>query len=95
MDTARTRMLRSIQKADRFDRFRLFAAINGEDQIVVHSKVMVVDDALLRIGSANLNNRSMGMDTECDLAIEAARVPNEAEIRRGIVGFPRRSAGGA
>jgi phosphatidylserine/phosphatidylglycerophosphate/cardiolipin synthase-like enzyme len=33
---------------------------------------MVVDDEWLRIGSANINNRSMGVDTECDLAIEAA-----------------------
>ena len=39
---------------------------------MMHSKVMVIDDRFLRIGSANLNNRSMGTDTECDLAIEAA-----------------------
>ena len=38
---------------------------------MIHSKVMVVDDFLLRIGSANLNNRSMGTDTECDLAFAA------------------------
>ena len=38
---------------------------------MVHAKVMIVDDTLLRIGSANLNNRSMGTDSECDLAIEA------------------------
>ena len=31
-----------------------------------------MDENLLRIGSSNLNNRSMGFDTECDLAIEAA-----------------------
>jgi uncharacterized membrane protein YdjX (TVP38/TMEM64 family) len=37
----------------------------------VHSKVMVVDDEWLRVGSANLCNRSMGMDTECDLTVEA------------------------
>lgn len=38
---------------------------------MVHSKVMIVDDVFLRVGSANLNNRSMGTDTECDLAIHA------------------------
>lgn len=32
---------------------------------------MVIDDVLLRVGSSNLNNRSMGYDTECDLAVEA------------------------
>lgn len=46
---------------------------NGERSIatMVHSKVMIVDDRVLRIGSANLNNRSMGTDTECDLVIVA------------------------
>jgi phosphatidylserine/phosphatidylglycerophosphate/cardiolipin synthase-like enzyme len=39
---------------------------------MVHCKVMIVDDGFLRVGSANINNRSMGADTECDLAFEAA-----------------------
>jgi phospholipase D1/2 len=43
----------------------------------VHAKIMVVDDVLLRVGSSNLNNRSMGLDTECDLIIEAD--PDSAE----------------
>ena len=33
--------------------------------------MIVVDDEIVRIGSANLANRSMGLDTECDLTIEA------------------------
>lgn len=45
---------------------------NGIEKTVrIHSKLMIVDDCLLRVGSANLNRRSMGMDTECDLVIEA------------------------
>ena len=48
---------------------------------MVHSKVMVVDDVFLRVGSANLNNRSFGLDTECDLAFEA----QTPEHRRAIV----------
>ena len=43
----------------------------GSADVMVHAKVMIVDDRLLRIGSANLTNRSMGTDTECDLTIEA------------------------
>jgi phosphatidylserine/phosphatidylglycerophosphate/cardiolipin synthase-like enzyme len=39
--------------------------------------VLVADDRLLRVGSSNLNNRSMGFDSECDVAIEA--VPNSSE----------------
>ena len=46
---------------------------------MIHSKIMVIDDRFLRVGSANLNNRSMGADTECDLAIEAR---NDAERAR-------------
>jgi phosphatidylserine/phosphatidylglycerophosphate/cardiolipin synthase-like enzyme/uncharacterized membrane protein YdjX (TVP38/TMEM64 family) len=47
---------------------------------MIHSKIMVVDDRLLRVGSANLNNRSMGADTECDLAIEARNDDERAAI---------------
>ena len=50
----------------------------------VHSKVTIVDDRYLRLGSANLCHRSMGADTECDLSVstgddEAARDGDEAE----------------
>jgi uncharacterized membrane protein YdjX (TVP38/TMEM64 family) len=56
---------------------------------MVHSKVMVVDDRLLRIGSANLNNRSLGADTECDLVVEAqteAERETIAAIRARLIG---------
>lgn len=57
------------------DRLRiLYPAVADEESsaaVMIHSKVMIVDDGFLRIGSANLNNRSMGADTECDLAFEA------------------------
>ena len=53
--------------------------------IYVHSKVLVVDERLLRIGSSNLNNRSMGFDSECDVAIEAdAGNPAHHDVRRQI-----------
>ena len=56
---------------------------------MVHSKVMIVDDRFLRVGSANLNNRSMGADTECDLAIEARDESERAaivDIRNRLLG---------
>ncbi|HKJ22603.1 MAG TPA: VTT domain-containing protein, partial [Gammaproteobacteria bacterium] len=44
----------------------------GDDMAInVHAKILVADDRLLRIGSSNLNNRSMGLDSECDLSLEA------------------------
>jgi len=56
---------------------------------MIHSKVMVIDDRFLRIGSANMNNRSMGADSECDLAIEA----NSPAERRAIVEIRNRLIG--
>jgi phospholipase D1/2 len=53
--------------------------------VMVHSKVMIVDDRFLRVGSANINNRSMGVDTECDLAFEAT-----SERHRGFIRSLRR-----
>jgi phosphatidylserine/phosphatidylglycerophosphate/cardiolipin synthase-like enzyme len=43
-----------------------------DESIVVHSKILVADDRLFRAGSANLTDRSMALDTECDLTMEAA-----------------------
>ena len=38
----------------------------------IHSKFFLVDDRFLSVGSANMNNRSMGLDTEVNVAWEAA-----------------------
>src|SRR5690606_24575829 len=72
----RARAIRELQRMDRFGRLHFYYPTNqgltNGDYIKVHSKVCVVDDRFLRIGSANLCNRSMGLDTECDLAIDLA-----------------------
>jgi phosphatidylserine/phosphatidylglycerophosphate/cardiolipin synthase-like enzyme len=44
--------------------------------IYVHAKILIVDDQLIRVGSANFNNRSMGLDSECDLTIDTALEAN-------------------
>ena len=43
--------------------------------INVHSKLMIVDERVLLIGSANLNNRSMVLDSECCVVIDAQDDP--------------------
>jgi phospholipase D1/2 len=53
------------------ERFGLYTPRIGSTDVKVHSKLTIVDDRVLRIGSANLANRSMGLDSECDLSIEA------------------------
>jgi phosphatidylserine/phosphatidylglycerophosphate/cardiolipin synthase-like enzyme/uncharacterized membrane protein YdjX (TVP38/TMEM64 family) len=84
MDVLRERRLRQLREVDRHDRLRVYYAdlpALGEQCINVHSKVLVTDDDLLCVGSANLNNRSMGLDSECNLAVESAGKP---ELREGI-----------
>ena len=85
----RARTLRQLRSADRFSRLRVYYPHNselGSEFINVHSKVMIVDERLVRIGSSNLTNRSMGLDTECDLVIEADR----PEVSRAIARFRAR-----
>ncbi|PWK35017.1 VTT domain-containing protein [Cupriavidus plantarum] len=75
MGVLRARLYRKLRAADTDGRFALFCPQVpglGDDCVNVHSKVMVVDDTLLTIGSANLSNRSFGLDTECNIVLEAA-----------------------
>lgn len=85
MDHAREVLLHRLRQADRYGRFSAWAPLTaaGRD-IIVHSKVSLIDDRLLRIGSANLNNRSNGFDTECDVALESEQPGDAASdlIRR-------------
>jgi phosphatidylserine/phosphatidylglycerophosphate/cardiolipin synthase-like enzyme len=77
MDTARVRLLHAIAERDHARRFRVFLPLTtGGTQIYVHAKLMIVDDEIVRVGSANMNNRSMGLDSECDVFIDAARPGN-------------------
>lgn len=72
MDRARGAMIWRLRAADIFGRFRAFYPVTpGGESIIVHSKVSVFDDRLARVGSANLNNRSGGFDTEVELAIDS------------------------
>ena len=74
MDTARAKLLAMVHEADRHGRFRIYTPVTRRRRpIYVHAKILIVDDVLLRVGSSNLNNRSLGFDTECDLVMEAAR----------------------
>ena len=72
MGSARSLIIRDLAAADAHDRFRIFYPVAaGGTPIYVHAKIMIVDDTFLKVGSSNLNNRSMGLDTECDIALEA------------------------
>ena len=87
MHSVRSRMIERLRAADRqrgdgVDRFAIFYPCNAaEEPIYVHAKVLIVDDRLVRVGSSNIDNRSMGYDTECDVAF-AARSDDERAVAR-------------
>ncbi len=89
MSTARFKLLRLVRSADVHNRFRLYYPATEKGQpIYVHAKIMIIDDWLLRIGSSNLNNRSMAFDTECDLSLEVRPgMAGELAVRREISGL--------
>ena len=89
MDVLRARLLRELREADLHDRLRVYFVRLAEDPpvaLMVHAKVMVVDDRFARVGSSNLSNRSMGLDSECDLAVE---YPEGVTPTDAIAGFRR------
>jgi phosphatidylserine/phosphatidylglycerophosphate/cardiolipin synthase-like enzyme len=71
MDTARARLFQALKRQDRHGRLRIYHPhTKGGTPIYVHAKVLVIDDDLIRVGSSNFNNRSLRLDTECDVTIE-------------------------
>ena len=60
-----------------------YPASLGEDgeevATYIHSKLLLVDDSFLSVGSANLNNRSMGLDTELNVSWQITEGQNEAQ----------------
>ena len=84
MDSARAVLLGRLRAADLYRRLRFYTPVTaGGQDIYVHAKVLVIDDRLLRVGSSNINKRSLATDTECDLAIEAPA--GAADVRATII----------
>ncbi|MCW7539818.1 VTT domain-containing protein [Aquabacterium sp. A7-Y] len=85
MGVLRSRLHRRLAAADVHRRFRAYCPQIpelGKQCLNVHSKVMTVDDELFSVGSANISNRSMGFDTECNLVVEAAGQADAAAAAR-------------
>lgn len=97
MGVGRQRFMAAFTDPDVRDRIHFYCPLTGDgrsssedevEQITVHAKVLIIDDVFLRIGSSNLNNRSMGFDTECDLGIEAETDEHRgaiAAVRNGLI----------
>ncbi len=72
MDILRARLLARLRDADDHGRLRVYYPdVAGLESgcMMVHAKLMIADDRVLRVASSNLSNRSMGLDSECDLCL--------------------------
>ncbi|ART81374.1 hypothetical protein CBP31_00940 [Oceanisphaera profunda] len=92
MDTARSQLVAMLATTDAHQRFRIYHPFTeGGTPVYVHAKLMIVDDRIIRIGSSNMNNRSLGFDSECDVAIDASANSGQSietkisEIRAGLI----------
>lgn len=67
------------------DRVAMVNPISSENDITkpvhIHSKLTIIDDRYLHIGSANICDRSMGMDTEWDVSLAGDNDALRAQIR--------------
>lgn len=78
MDVLRVRLFKKLVECDKHKRLRICFPDGpnlDNNPINVHAKIMIVDDKLATVGSANLNNRSMGLDNECNIIAEAGTKP--------------------
>lgn len=85
MGALRAGFLSALRTADIEGRLRVYYPRVSEDvDVFVHSKVLIIDASIVRVGSANLSNRSMRVDTECDLSIDAR---GDLRIKAAILRF--------
>jgi len=87
------KMLRSLQLvAEKTGHsLRVYSSTALEDDgkrrmTFIHSKLLLVDDRFLTVGSANATNRSMGLDTELNLSWEATDPAGQPELVAAIRG---------
>ncbi|MGD7099878.1 phospholipase D-like domain-containing protein, partial [Ralstonia pseudosolanacearum] len=63
---------------------------NNWDYVYVHAKLMVVDDVFMTLGSANINTRSMQVDSELNICHEHSGVT--APLRKKLWGIHTRAS---
>ncbi len=91
MDGTRQKLMQTIMNSPGGENFRIYVPVNaaGTD-IYVHAKVAIIDDRFLRVGSANLNNRSMGLDSECDVIVDCGLPQNAGKGHEATITALRR-----
>lgn len=92
MGILRARLIARLRSVDAHGRLRILSPVVPDDDgkpvgVNLHTKIMIVDDRFARVGSANMSNRSLGLDTELDMAVEA---DGDARAAQGIRRFRAR-----
>ncbi|MEX2579674.1 MAG: VTT domain-containing protein [Verrucomicrobiales bacterium] len=93
MGVVRDCLFERLTKADEHGRLRLFHPVVYDEagepvRVYVHSKVIVADDCLIKVGSANLSNRSMRVDSELDVLVaDAGRRDSVVAFRNHVLGI--------
>lgn len=83
MDSARARLFEAVRRQDKYGRFRMYHPFTADGTpIYVHAKILIVDDQFIRVGSSNFNNRSLGFDSECDVALDASAIADGGASER-------------
>lgn len=78
MDSARARLMKALRARDVHGRLKMYHPVTAAGEpIYVHAKILIVDDAVIRVGSSNMNNRSLRLDTECDVTVDAGLPGND------------------
>jgi phosphatidylserine/phosphatidylglycerophosphate/cardiolipin synthase-like enzyme/uncharacterized membrane protein YdjX (TVP38/TMEM64 family) len=96
MGALRARIHQRLKAADRNGFYRMYCPhLPGlaDGCLNVHSKVFSVDDELFCVGSANMSNRSMAFDTECNLTIAAQAGASGDRVRTAIARMRSRLLG--
>src|SRR5690606_9615188 len=80
----RNKIKRILERANKYNRLGFYYPSIPEESerkfLKVHSKIMIVDGRFITLGSANLNYRSMRVDREMNMNLEAINEKNEKFI---------------
>lgn len=84
MGLKQSALLTRLRHSDLYQRLGFYYPVSGEEDvpILVHSKLVIVDDCILRVGSSNLNDRSFHLDTECDIAMLCTNMKTRHAVTR-------------
>lgn len=85
MDVLRSKLIRKLREKDHKNKLGVYVPHvpkMHELGINIHAKMMVVDNRYIKIGSTNLSNRSMFLDSECDVVLKASTEEHSDRIQQ-------------